>query len=86
MSLNITLLAETSQKKRSKQRLAVTECEHVLVCVIVCVVYSRAVFLVYRLPPIFGRGRALKHVWNSWIETDSEAEIDRERERRAQGR
>lgn len=43
----------------------------------VCVVTSQAVFLLRRPPPIFGRGRALKHVWNSWTETDREAEIGR---------
>lgn len=55
----------------------------------VCVAYSRAVgpvtsqaaLLVYRPPPIFGWGRALEHVWNSWIETDRATEIVRQAER-----
>lgn len=61
-------------------------------CSSVCEVYSRAegpvtaqpVFLVYRPRPIFGWGRALKHVWNSWIETESETEIERRAQREAE--
>lgn len=73
-------------KTASKNNLATGEC--VCVCFCVCVVYSRAAcpltvqaaFLVRRPPPIFGWGWALKHVWNSWIETDRETETERLRE------